>query len=932
MSSGMGNVAPLPMSIEEMSARGWDQVDVVFVSGDAYVDHPDFATALVGRWLEANGYKVAILAQPDWKSCDAWRKFGKPRLCYMVSAGNLDSMVNHYGANRKAQKVDAFSPGGKTGLRPDRATSVYCQRAREAFPGTPILACGMEASLRRLAHYDYWSDKVRRSILLDAKADLLVFGTGEKTLLEVLRRLDAGATPAEIRDLRGISWRLGASEFLNREEPTEEGAEPTWTTIDEAKMPSDLVRLPSVEEVQNDKKAFVEMTRLIYAELNPYSGKALFQQSGTEAVVVNPPELPLSTEEMDAIYASSFTRQEHPSYGDEKVPALQALKDSIQSHRGCYGGCAFCAVGAHEGKFVQCRSKKSILDEAEKIAQDVHFTGTITDIGGPTPNMYGTSCKNDEAKKACSRQSCLHPEVCENLETSHTDFLKVLDAAQQVPNVRHVFVASGVRVDLALLDDHFMEPFVKNHVGGHLSTAPEHSVGKVLACMSKPGIETYDKFVQKFEEMADKLGKDFYTVPCFIASHPGCTLENMVELAQYLAQNGYRPEHVQDFLPVPFSISTCMYHTGINPFTLEEVYVPRAERERRMQRALLQYYLPENYYAVREALEKTGREDLVGKGDNCLVDAFPPRKKEEPESRTFERRPREENERREQRAFQNVRREDGGNRWNRRERDFDGENQAERSGEERERNDGYRDGGYRDRGRREGGYRDGGRRDGGFRDYRGRDFRSDRGESRPPRFSEDDAATKVEGSVDQNVRDEKVVDQAAEQSMERTERRDQFSRRDDFRRPRRFSDNRDNRSGREGRDRREGWENRDRRDGRDDSRGGFRGERSWGGRRDQNERPRRFGRFDNDSRGGGGFRDRSRPPRKPWNESEKDQLGIETWKPEQSEGARERTFGDRREGGFRGERRDRGDRRDGGFRGERGDRRDGGFKRGRRFD
>lgn len=642
----------LPISLEEMSEHGWDQVDVVFVTGDAYVDHPSFAASLLGRWLEAHGIRVAILSQPDWKSCDAWRKFGKPRLCFAVSAGNMDSMVNHYTANRKIRNVDAYTAGGKIGMRPDRATAVYCQRAREAFPGVPVLAGGLEASLRRLAHYDYWSDKVRRSVLLDSKADLLLFGMGELSLLEVIRRLDAGTAVEEIRDIPGTAYRLGASEFLEKE-----GEE---SRIRMEALPESVVILPSVEEVQAEKASFAAMTKQIYDELNPWSGRPLFQQCGTEAVVVNPPGRPLSTEEMDAIYSLPFTRREHPSYGEEKVPALQIVQDSVQAVRGCYGGCAFCAIAAHEGKQIQCRSQESIVSEIATIASDTHFSGTITDIGGPTANMYGTGCTNAEARRACKRTSCLYPEVCGNLDTSHEAYLGVLRAARGVANVRNVFIASGIRTDLARKSPEFLQELVEHHVGGHLKVAPEHSVARVLACMRKPTIDDFDAFTVEFEEAAEKAEKNVYTVPYFIASHPGCDLEAMLELAVYLHNNGYRPQQVQDYLPAPFAISTCMYYTGLDPMTGEEVYVPRGDRERRLQRALLQYYKPENYHAVRDVLERLGREDLMGDGVECLIRSYPPAEngakpeRARAEGGGYRQRSREENAQREQRAMQRI--------------------------------------------------------------------------------------------------------------------------------------------------------------------------------------------------------------------------------------------------------------------------------------
>lgn len=654
-------LSPLPMSVAEMLQRGWDEVDVVFVTGDAYVDHLSFATALLGRWLEKHGFRVAILAQPDWKSCEAWRKFGRPRLGFAVSAGNMDSMVNHYTANRKVRNVDAYSPGGKIGLRPDRATAVYCQRAREAFPGVPILAGGVEASLRRLAHYDYWSDKVRRSVLLDAKADILMFGMGELSLLEIVRRLDAGVPVQEIRDVAGTAYRLGASELFVKKEQGESVAESEPPAINFAALPENVLVLPSYEEVCADKQAFARMTKEIYAELNPYTGRPLLQVSGTEGVVVNPPQRPLTVQELDAVYDLPVTRREHPSYGEKTVPALQVVKDSVPVVRGCYGGCAFCAIAAHEGKLVQSRSKESVLGEIGKLASDVHFSGTISDLGGPTANMYGTGCKNPEAQRVCRRVSCLYPEICHNLNTDHGKYVELLRAARGVKNVRNVFIASGIRTDLARKSPEFIEELVAHHVGGHLKVAPEHASARVLRCMRKPPIEDFDAFAAEFEEASERTGHDVYLVPYFIASHPGSTLEDAVELAVYLHNNGYRPEQVQDFLPTPFDISTCMYYTGIDPDSGEEVYVARTERERKMQRAMLQYFMPENYFLVRDVLERTGHTDLIGDAVECLIPGVPPEGAGQPRVERadasrggYRQRTVEDTSRREQRAYQQL--------------------------------------------------------------------------------------------------------------------------------------------------------------------------------------------------------------------------------------------------------------------------------------
>ena len=593
----------LPMTREEMEARGWDYVDVVFVTGDAYVDHPSFAMALLGRLIEAEGYRVAILSQPDWHSCEPWRTFGRPRLCFAVSAGNMDSMVNHYTANRKVRNDDAYSPGGRIGLRPDRATLAYCQRAREAYKGVPVIAGGVEASLRRIAHYDYWSDKVRRSILLDSKADLLVYGMGERPLLEILRRLAAGEPIKNIRDVRGTAYRLGASE----------------------KPPEDAIYLPSYEEVVASKEAFARMTRMAHLETNPFNARRLVQYHDREAVVINPPAFPLTEEEMDRVYGLPFQRRPHPVYGDEPIPAFEVVKHSVQIMRGCFGGCTFCSITAHEGRIIQSRSPQSIIQEIERLKQDPEFKGIISDIGGPTANMYRMNCSRPDVREKCRRLSCIHPTICKLLNTSHGPLIDLLKQVRHVQGIKKVYVASGIRMDLAQLSPAYMNHLVRYHVGGHLKVAPEHCDPDVLRLMKKPTIEDFERFAKKFHELSRAAGKEQYLVPYFISGHPGCDLKAMIRLAEFLKRTGYRPQQVQDFMPTPFDIATCMYYTGIDPMTGEKVYVPRGERERRLQRALLQFWKPENYFLVREALQRAGRTDLIGSGPHCLIPSRPPK-------------------------------------------------------------------------------------------------------------------------------------------------------------------------------------------------------------------------------------------------------------------------------------------------------------------
>lgn len=594
----------LPTTPEEVAARGWDAVDVLFVTGDAYVDHPSFAMALLGRLLEDEGYRVAILSQPDWRSCEPWRQFGRPRICFGISAGNMDSMLNHYTANRKVRNDDAYSPGGEIGRRPDRATAAYCQRAREAFKGVPIIAGGVEASLRRIAHYDYWSDKVRRSILLDAKADLVVFGMGERPLLEIVGRLAAGEPVRDLRDIRGTAYWLGASE-----------TPPTENTLE----------LPSYEEVASDKKAFAAMVRIAHNETNPYNARRLVQRHGREAVVVNPPAMPLSEAEMDRVYGLPYQRQPHPSYGGRTVPAFEVVKDSVQIVRGCFGGCTFCSITAHEGRIIQSRSPESVVAEIERMAADPKFKGIISDIGGPTANMYRMNCSRPEVREKCRRPSCVHPTICKLLQTDHGPLIDLMERVRKIAAVRKAFVASGVRMDLAQRSPKYLKELVEHHVGGHLKVAPEHVDPEVLRLMKKPNIEDFQAFVRKFGAIAEEAGKEIYLVPYFIAGHPGSDLHAMIDLAVFLKRHNFRPQQVQDFYPSPFDVATCMYHTGIDPMTGEEVYVAKTATERRTQRALMQFWKPEHYHDVRQALVDGGRDDLIGDDPDCLIPSRPPR-------------------------------------------------------------------------------------------------------------------------------------------------------------------------------------------------------------------------------------------------------------------------------------------------------------------
>ena len=614
-------VSFIPATIEETKALGWDYVDLVFVTGDAYVDHPSFASAILGRWLLHHGFRVAILDQPDWRNCEAWRTFGRPRLAFGISAGAMDSMVNKYTPFRRIRSADAYSPNGEIGRRPDRAINVYSQRAREAYPGCKILIGGIEASLRRLAHYDHYSDKLRRSALLDSKADLLMYGMGELTFLEIMNRLDErqqsessdpacplidqGTDLSYLTDLAGTAYRRGAK-----------------TAIPEG---DDVVRLPSWEEVLESKEKFAEMTRIIYDNLNPYCAKTLVQTYGSEHVVVRPPQRPLTTDEMDAVYSLPFNRQPHPKYRGAEIPALTVIKNSIQVVRGCFGGCSFCSIAAHEGKIIQSRSPDNIVQEIRNLQKTTGFSGVVSDLGGPTANSYQMTCQRPDVQRNCRRTSCLYPKICPNLNTDHGPVINLMARARQIPGIKQVFVASGIRTDLAQLSPDYIRALSANHVGGYLKTAPEHVDDAVLNCMRKPSIESYQKFESMFKNVCKQCGKNQFLIPYFIAGHPGCDLKSMILLAERLRRDNLRPQQVQDFWPGPFDWATAMYYTEMDPATGKPLYVAKNERDRRMQRALMQYFLPENYFWVKEALTLAHRTDLIGTGPNCLIGPNPPR-------------------------------------------------------------------------------------------------------------------------------------------------------------------------------------------------------------------------------------------------------------------------------------------------------------------
>ena len=602
----------LPMTRDEIAARGWDAPDVVMVTGDAYIDHPSFAMAVLGRVLENAGFRVAVLAQPNWRDASAWRELGRPRLFYAVSAGNMDSMINHYTANRKRRNEDAYSPGGAIGMRPDRATNVYAQRCREAFSGVPVIAGGVEASLRRIAHFDYWSQTVRPSILASSKADLLGFGMGERVIVEIARRLASGRTIECLRDLRGVAYLLGRSEAIPDHR------------FDDAACDNTTVTLPSYETVREDKFAFADMTRRLHHETNPLNGRRLLQAHADRTLVINPPGLPLSEAEMDHIYGLPFTRRPHPSYR-EPIPAHAMIKDSVTIMRGCFGGCTFCSITMHQGRAIQSRSQESVLTELRQMASDDDFKGTVSDIGGPTANMYQMRCSKPEVEKICRRLSCVHPKVCKLLDTDHRPTIELMRKARQVAGVERVHVASGIRMDLARESEEYLDELVQHHVGGHLKVAPEHVSDSVLQHMKKPAQHTFEEFAERFHDASKRAGKEQYLVPYFIASHPGSSVAEMIELAVFLKQRGYKPRQVQDFIPAPMDIATCMYHTGLDPMTMQPVETVHKLRDRTTQRALMQFFKPENYFVVRRALVDAGRSDLIGNGRNCLIGERPPR-------------------------------------------------------------------------------------------------------------------------------------------------------------------------------------------------------------------------------------------------------------------------------------------------------------------
>jgi uncharacterized radical SAM protein YgiQ len=588
-----------------MDARGWAELDVLIVNGDAYVDHPAFGGALIGRFLEGRGYRVGMIAQPSWEDTSDVSRMGTPRLFIGITSGNLDSMLNKLTAQKKVRSEDQYSPGGQTKMRPNRASIVYGNLCRRAFSGVPIILGGIEASLRRIAHYDYWSDSIRRSVLLDSKADMLIFGMGERPVWEVADRLAAGETVKDLRQVRGTAHVLRKGQ---------------WEHLEPSRFIPDgkPVLLPSYQEIKVSKERFSEMSGAFQKETNPGNGRPLIQPHGHEAVYLNPPAEPLTTEIMDGLYDLPFTRYPHPSY-TEPIPAYETVKHSIVTMRGCFGGCSFCSITEHEGRVIQSRSQDSVLREVRALRRMDGFAGVISDVGGPTANMYQMKCKDERIEKACRRLSCVHPGVCENLVTDHRPLVELLSKIRKEKGVKKAFIASGVRYDLAERSPEFVDVLAEHHTGGQLSVAPEHVDEDVLDKMKKPGAESYERFAEMFDCASQKTGKEQHLVPYYISGHPGSTTESMIELALYLKKRGLRPRQVQDFIPTPMSMATSMYVTGLDPFTQEPVYVAKGLREKRMQKALLQYWDVEQHDLAREALIKAKRGDLIGSTDRHLI-------------------------------------------------------------------------------------------------------------------------------------------------------------------------------------------------------------------------------------------------------------------------------------------------------------------------
>ena len=672
-----GTAPFLPMSRAEMAALGWDACDVILITGDAYIDHPSFGMALVGRLLEAQGYRVGIISQPDWHSADAFRALGQPTLYFGVTAGNMDSMVNRYTSDRKIRSDDAYTANAEPNKRPDRAVTVYAQRCREAYPGTPVIIGSIEASLRRIAHYDYWSDTVRRSVLPDSKADLLIFGNAERALLDVTHRLARGEKIGDIRDVRGTgfmvardwkpptpeaeieggsNWIEIASTDLDTPGAIDAHADP-YAMAPSAPAPQapagtapvrlvpkaerlaarqevrarTVIRLPDYDQVKNNPALYAHASRVFHLESNPGNARALRQAHGERDVWLNPPPIPLSTQEMDAVYDLPYARAPHPSYGDARIPAWEMIRFSINIMRGCFGGCTFCSITEHEGRIIQSRSEDSVIREIEAIRDKTPgFTGVISDLGGPTANMYRLGCKSKQIERSCRRLSCVFPDICDNLDTDHAPLIHLYRRARQIPGIKKIQISSGLRYDLAVRSPEYVKELVQHHVGGYLKIAPEHTEAGPLSKMMKPGMGAYDRFKEMFEAASKAVGKKQYLIPYFIAAHPGTTDEDMLNLALWLKKHDFRLDQVQTFLPTPMALATAMYHTEKNPLKkvlggkAEAVPVVRQGRTRRLHKAFLRYHDPDNWPLLREALKDMGREDLIGNSKKHLIPSYQP--------------------------------------------------------------------------------------------------------------------------------------------------------------------------------------------------------------------------------------------------------------------------------------------------------------------
>ncbi len=658
----LGPAPFLPTSAAELHDLGWDACDVIVVTGDAYVDHPSFGMAIVGRLLEAQGFRVGIIAQPDWQSPEPFMALGRPRLFFGVTAGNMDSMVNRYTSDRRLRSDDAYTPGGLGGMRPDRSVIVYAQRVREAYADVPIVVGGIEASLRRIAHFDYWSEKVRRSVLLDARADLLVYGNGERQIVDIAHRLAAGEPMTGITDLRGTAFvrRMPSGDWLEIDstsldtpgelnppqdpyamEPAASKASSGETRISvdalraarvlrRANRDHSVIRLPSYDAVRDDPVLYAHASRILHLEANPGNARALVQAHGDVDVWLNPPPIPLSTDELDKVYELNYQRVPHPSYGAAKLPAYEMIRFSIAIQRGCFGGCTFCSITEHEGRIIQSRSEDSVIREIETVRDRVPgFTGVISDLGGPTANMYRLACKSPEIESACRKPSCVFPGICPNLDTNHAPLIKLYRRARALPGIKKVLIASGVRYDLAIESPEYVKELATHHVGGYLKIAPEAIGDGPLSKMMKPGVGTYYRFRQLFDKYSQAAGKEQYLIPYFIAAHPGTTDDDMLELALWLKQNGYHADQVQAFLPSPMATATAMYHSGKNPLrrvgrNTENVHVPKGLRVRRLHKAFLRYHDANNWPMLRAALQRMGRSDLIGNGANQLIPAWQP--------------------------------------------------------------------------------------------------------------------------------------------------------------------------------------------------------------------------------------------------------------------------------------------------------------------